>query len=227
MTCIYGAKYFTFTDKIVAKKRIEMVKIINNEIREHYINDILDVGTAEDKNDKALNLIIKKLRKKGRIFKSLTIDNISDNYFKHKYKKSITQNFSNQEYEKIKSDAVISAATIEHVGSFSNQVKMVRNIINLTKKFFFITTPNRFYPIEFHTKLPLIHWLPKRIHRFILSKLLNHKFLAKEKNLNLLCYRSINSMMSNFKRDIHYKIIPIKLLGIVSNYIIIGKKKFK
>jgi len=225
MTCIYGAKYFTFTDKIVAKKRIEMVKIINNEIREHYINDILDVGTAEDKNDKALNLIIKKLRKKGRIFKSLTIDNISDNYFKYKYKKSITQNFSNQEYKKIKSDAVISAATIEHVGSFNNQVKMVKNIINLTKKIFFITTPNRFYPIEFHTKLPLIHWLPKRIHRFILSKLLNHKFLAKEKNLNLLCYQSINSMMSNFKQDIHYKIIPIKLLGIVSNYIIIGKKK--
>ena len=104
---------------------------------------------------------------------------------------------------------------------------MVKNIINLTKKIFFITTPNRFYPIEFHTKLPLIHWLPKGIHRFILSKLLNHKFLAKEKNLNLLCYQSINSMMSNFKRDIHYKIIPIKLLGIVSNYIIIGKKKFE
>ena len=56
---------------------------------------------------------------------------------------------------------------------------MVKNIINLTKKIFFITTPNRFYPIEFHTKLPLIHWLPKRIHRFILSKLLNHKFLIE------------------------------------------------
>ena len=30
----------------------------------------------------------------------------------------------------------------------------------------FITTPNRFYPIEFHTKLPLIHWIQKKDSSF-------------------------------------------------------------
>jgi hypothetical protein len=27
----------------------------------------------------------------------------------------------------------------------------------------FITTPNRWFPIEVHTKLPLVHWLPDAI----------------------------------------------------------------
>ena len=49
----------------------------------------------------------------------------------------------------------------------------------------FITTPNRFYPIDFHTKIPVIHWLPKNIHRLILKTLGLH-FYANEENLNLL-----------------------------------------
>ena len=35
---------------------------------------------------------------------------------------------------------------------------MLENDIKLTKKIFVITTPNKFYPIELHTKIPLIHW---------------------------------------------------------------------
>ena len=34
-------------------------------------------------------------------------------------------------------------------------------MISLSKDYVVISTPNRFYPIEFHTKLPLLHWLPK------------------------------------------------------------------
>ena len=26
----------------------------------------------------------------------------------------------------------------------------------------FVTTPNRWFPIEVHTRLPLVHWLPER-----------------------------------------------------------------
>ena len=31
---------------------------------------------------------------------------------------------------------------------------------------FFITTPNRWFPVELHTCLPLVHWLPDAVsHR--------------------------------------------------------------
>ena len=32
----------------------------------------------------------------------------------------------------------------------------------------FLTTPNRWHWLEFHTKLPLLHWLPRAAHRRVL-----------------------------------------------------------
>ena len=49
------------------------------------------------------------------------------------------------------------------------KLKCVAILLNLSKKYFIIMTPNRFHPLEFHTKIPIIHWLPKKIHRKILK----------------------------------------------------------
>ena len=62
---------------------------------------------------------------------------------------------------------------------------MVSNMIKLSKKMVIISTPYRYHPLEFHTKIPFIHWLPKKIHRMILKKF-NLVFYSKEENLNLL-----------------------------------------
>ena len=98
---------------------------------------------------------------------------------------------------------------------------MISNIINLSKKLFIISTPNRFYPIDFHTKLPLIHWLPKPLHRKILN-FLGLYFYEKEENLNLLGKSDLKNLL-NFK-NISYEIAFIKLFFFKSNFIIIGKK---
>ena len=116
---------------------------------------------------------------------------------------------------------MISNATLEHVGNFLEQKKMISNIINLSKKLFIISTPNRFYPIDFHTKLPLIHWLPKSVHRKILNFLGMH-FYEKEENLNLLGLNEIKDLLDI--KDISYKITSIKLLFFKSNFVVIGKK---
>ena len=47
-------------------------------------------------------------------------------------------------------DVVHSNAVIEHVGGRDRQQALV-----------FLTTPNRWFPIEVHTRLPLVHWLPE------------------------------------------------------------------
>jgi hypothetical protein len=100
---------------------------------------------------------------------------------------------------------------------------MMRNIIKLTKKIFIISTPNRYFPIEFHTKIPLIHFLPKKIHRYLL-KLCGFHFFSKEKNLNLLSEKDLLLIMNKFKNQVKYKIKSIKLFNIKSNLILIGKK---
>ena len=155
----------------------------------------------------------------------MSIQNISEKLFIKKFKKSIVDKFSKKEIKKMEADLVISTATIEHVGSFKNQKKMIENIIKLSKKFFIITTPNRYHPIEFHTKLPLIHLFKKSLHRKIL-RFFGDFFFSKEKNLNLLTRNDILMIMKKLN-FYNYKIIDIRLLLFKSNFIIIGKIKKK
>ena len=48
-----------------------------------------------------------------------------------------------------------------------------------------LTTPNRWYPVDFHTLLPLLHWLPRPWHRALL-RWLGQDFYAQPHNLHLL-----------------------------------------
>lgn len=56
-------------------------------------------------------------------------------------------------------DVVYSNAVIEHLGHFEKQKKMAAEIMRVGKRWF-VTTPNRWYPFEFHLRLPLVTWLP-------------------------------------------------------------------
>ena len=82
-------------------------------------------------------------------------------------------------------DIVYTHAVIEHVGNFYNQAYMIREAVRVARRAVWITTPNRWHPIEFHTVLPLIHWLPKPLHRKLLKKL-GRNYFANENTLNLL-----------------------------------------
>jgi hypothetical protein len=146
---------------------------------------------------------------------------VTSSFFSKILKKSITEEFSENELYKFSSDLVITNATIKHVGGVLNQKKMIENIIKLTKKIFVITTPNRFHPIEFHTKIPLIHWFLKSIYQKIL-KFLGLSFYANEENLNLLTVDELKKILDSQK--IVYEIKFIKLFFFKSNIIIIGKK---
>jgi SAM-dependent methyltransferase len=62
-------------------------------------------------------------------------------------------------------DVVFSNAVIEHVGGRERQRKLVSEALRVGRRVF-ITTPNRHFPVEVHTRLPLVHWLPEALaHR--------------------------------------------------------------
>jgi SAM-dependent methyltransferase len=62
-------------------------------------------------------------------------------------------------------DVVFSNAVIEHVGSRERQQKLISEALRVGRRVF-LTTPNRLFPLEVHTRLPLVHWLPDRVsHR--------------------------------------------------------------
>jgi SAM-dependent methyltransferase len=56
-------------------------------------------------------------------------------------------------------DVVYSNAVIEHVGDRERQRQFVSEAIRVGRRVF-ITTPNRRFPVEVHTRLPFVHWLP-------------------------------------------------------------------
>ncbi len=94
--------------------------------------------------------------------------------------------------------------------------------MRISKKFVFIQTPNRFYPIDFHTLLPFIHWLPKKYHRKIL-RYFGMKFYSLESNLNLLSVKEIKKICK-FLNLKDFKIIRYKLFFMTSNLILVIKK---
>ena len=218
---IYSVKHYSFFDKILYKKRKEILIVLKKFVNNKEINDVLDVGSTEDDNNESSNFLVKNLGD-DKNYKSISDQSISSNFFSKTLKKSITDNFTQDEIKQFQADLVISNATIEHVGSFENQTKMCSNIINLSKKYFIIITPNRLHPLEFHTKIPFIHWLPKKIHRRVLI-FLGLSFFAEEKNLNLLSEGDFKLIMKELNQK-NYVIEYINFFFIKSNLILIGKK---
>jgi hypothetical protein len=87
-------------------------------------------------------------------------------------------------------DVVHAAAVIEHVGSFERQCGFLRECGRVARRAVFVTTPNRWFPVEFHTVLPVVHWLPKPMFRDLMRRT-GRGFFAQEANLNLMTAREL------------------------------------
>jgi SAM-dependent methyltransferase len=59
-------------------------------------------------------------------------------------------------------DIAFSNAVVEHVGDRDAQRQFVAELCRIAGAVF-ISTPNRWSPVETHTLLPLVHWLPRRV----------------------------------------------------------------
>lgn len=94
-------------------------------------------------------------------------------------------------------DIAYSNAVIEHVSDHKNQLQFLEELIRVTKRGY-LTTPNRLFPIEVHTRLPLLH--------LILSKKYFDMFLrwigkswATGDYMNLLSEKELRSLLEQSK----------------------------
>ena len=99
-------------------------------------------------------------------------------------------------------DIVYSNAVLEHVGSRTQQGKFIAEMCRVAPRRF-LAVPNRGFPIESHTCLPLVHYLPKQLFRRLLRHT-RYDFWSHEENLN---YISVSDLRAMWPADCQPKII--------------------
>ena len=115
-------------------------------------------------------------------------------------------------------DVVHSSAVIEHVGSRAEQTRFISELFRVSRRVTCLTTPNRWFPIEVHTGLPLVHWLPKQGFRAVLRSV-GLPFFADEGNLNLLGAAELRGLCAGLDaRQVHVR--GVRLGGWTSNLIL-------
>lgn len=121
-----------------------------------------------------------------------------------------------------KFDLCWSNAVIEHVGTREDQ-KFFLSEINRVARTFFITTPNKFFPFEVHTRVPLLHiLLPKKWFDRILKMI--GKGWATGNYMRLLSYRDIKALLKEVG-IVEYKIIRNRFCGFTLDFVIMVTPK--
>jgi methyltransferase family protein len=119
-------------------------------------------------------------------------------------------------------DFAHSSAVIEHVGSRAEQSALLGELWRVCRKGLFVTTPNRWFPVEFHTLVPLLHWLPPGAFRAALRRL-GHDMLAEEANLNLMSGADLLAA-ARAAGVSGARVEAVRLGGLTSNLLLIARR---
>jgi len=121
-------------------------------------------------------------------------------------------------------DWVSSSAVIEHVGSADQQLEFVRESARVARLGLFVTCPNRWHWLEFHTKLPLLHWLPRAGHRAALRRL-GLASWARETQLRLVGAGELARLAGRaLGTSWRFEVASIWTLGMPSNLILLARR---
>ncbi len=169
--------------RLSVKARQKMFELFMSVMKPLHTTTILDVGVTCDEEHPASNMLEYCYSYK----KQITCAGVEDAH----HLESI---YPGVQFQKIKPheklpfkdkqfDIAYSNAVLEHAGTRIEQAAFVKELCRVGKKVF-ISAPNRLFPIEHHTALPFVHYLPNSGFRAT-AKLLGMDFWSKEANLNL------------------------------------------
>lgn len=111
-----------------------------------------------------------------------------------------------------------SNAVIEHVGNFDDQEQFLKELIRVSKRGY-LTTPNRHFPIELHTRVPLLHLLLPKAYfdRFVT---LIGKGWAAGNYMSLLSEQDLRTLFA--KAGItEYQLIKNRFFGLPMTFTVI------
>jgi len=207
-------------DRIAARMRRVMFERFLSATKVTAEESILDVGATADQELEASNYLEAWYPHKDKV----TACGIDDaRFLEQRYPgmRFVQADGRNLPFDDGHFDVVHSSAVLEHVGSREQQAKFISELVRVARRAVFMTTPNRWYPVEFHSVLPLVHWLPAPMFRKILSGI-GHQELSKEEHLNLLSAGDIRAIGKTLGLD--FDVGAVRLLGWPSNLLVTIRK---
>jgi SAM-dependent methyltransferase len=117
-------------------------------------------------------------------------------------------------------DCGICNAVVEHAGPRAQQAELVQEVCRVCRHVVF-TTPNKWFPFEWHTCLPLLHWLPDPFYRAVLFRIgLAH--FADVETLNLLDLAAFRALFPPWRRN---RMFRVGVPGLATNLVCISSQK--
>ena len=112
-------------------------------------------------------------------------------------------------------DWVFSNAVIEHVGNWERQRQFANEIRRVARKGYFVTTPNKYFPIEPHTYLPFYQFLSEPAQRKVvgLAPAWVHSY-EEAKQIELLSAKQMGQLFPEADvRKIGFPVLPNSLIA--------------
>lgn len=206
----------SFAGKISAYNRRRKWEIFLRELRPGANAKILDIGFS-DREYSAVDNFLEKNYPHLEQVTAIGIDRPDEFLRRYPQVKALQYDGRRLPFGDQQFDICWSNAVIEHVGGRKRQTEFLREIRRVGRKCF-ITTPNRFFPVEIHSRVPLLHYLPKNIFDSFL-RLIGKKWATGD-YMNLLSYRQLKKILSAAGIS-DYRIIRNRLLGFTLDFIII------
>ena len=177
---------------------------------------VLDVGYCDRENSDTDNFI-EKHYPYPHMLTALGMEDPTE--FKRRYPEVTCVQYDGLTFpfDKGSFDVSWSNAVIEHVGNRADQLRFIREITRVARQAF-ITTPNKYFPIEVHTRTPLLHLLPKPLFEWYLN--LVGKGWATGSYMNLLSLGELRALLKEAGIT-DFTIIKNKLLGFSLDFVVI------
>jgi hypothetical protein len=219
---LYGvAKPGSLPTRVAKHQRRKMFAAFVEAMRPEAGDSILDLGVTSDRSHDHSNYFESWYPHKDRVT-AVGVEDASFLELAYPGVRFVRADGLNLPFRDASYDFVHSAAVIEHVGSRDRQAAFLRELWRVARRGLFVTTPNRWFPIEVHTVLPLVHYLPPRLFRKLLTNL-GQPFFADEANLNLLSRRDLAAVARTANVG-PCRIERVSCLGWPSNLLLIAKK---
>ncbi|MDP2843941.1 MAG: methyltransferase domain-containing protein [Acetobacterium sp.] len=210
----YDNKFISFKTYFSCKARKKMFDIFVKLLCPMEDDEILDLGATPDTELPDSNLFDKLYPYKSKITVA-SIEDCSDlveelslkEFVYNQPKKALP--FADNQF-----DICFCSAVLEHVGGFEDQEFFLQECLRVANRIF-ITTPYRYFPLEMHTFIPFLHWLPWKTFQKIV-RATKGDFWADTDNLMLCCKRDIERM--NLSKTINISFV--RTIGMKSNMIL-------